>query len=251
MGIQSMKIEQAKKGVSVRLPLMTRGKFRCKNRVHCQDFGKSFPSRKEKMEKDSYLEWQIGYDVVEKDKAKTSLKAKKYRFIGANGKKKFPYELSEILYYMRVNGIISKKELSKVRSGIESINCFLQDQYKIKPKKKDSLKKEGVEFLHSFIQLPTFIYVDKATKLQIEIMIQKQQYATGVQPMVYLCVPMTAFENSDDIIGYTSSETPEGTLFFDARFKKLIFNLLICFGMCSVNHKKDILEIIDVIQANS
>ena len=251
MGIQSMKIEQTKKGMTVHLPLMTRGKFRCKNRVHCQDFGKSFPSRKEEIGVNSYLEWQIGYDVVEKNKAKTSLKAKKYRFIGANKKKKYPYELSEILYYMCVNGIISKKELSKVRSGIESINCFLQNQYKIKPKKKDSVKKEGIAFLHSFIQLPTFIYVDETTELQIEIMIQKQQYATDVQPMVYLCVPMVAFENRGKIIGHTSSETPEGTLFFDARFKKLIFNLLICFGMCSKNHNEDILNIIDVIQKNS
>ena len=245
-----MKIEQAKKGVSVRLPLMTRGKFRCKNRVHCQDFGKSFPSRKEEMGGNSYLEWQIGNDVVEKNKAKTSLKAKKY-LIGANGKKKYPYELSEILYYMCCNGVVSKKELNQVRSRIESINCFLQDQYKIKPKKKDPVEKEGIAFLHSFIQLPTFIYVDETTELQIEIMIQKQQYATDVQPMVYLCVPMVAFENRGKIIGHTSSETPEGTLFFDEKFKELIFNLLICFGMCSKNHNEDILEIIDVIQKNS
>jgi len=39
---------------------------------------------------------------------------------------------------------------------------------------------------------------------QIEVSIQKQQYASGVQPMVYFCIPLRAFKNSLDLLGKSS-----------------------------------------------
>ena len=81
----------------------------------------------------------------------------------------------------------------------------------------------------------------------IEIMISKQQYATGVQPMLYFVVPMTSFENSNRIVGYTSSETPVGFLRLDNSNKDVIKKLFICFAMCSTSHNHDVKEILKVI----
>lgn len=82
-------------------------------------------------------------------------------------------------------------------------------------------------------------------------MIQKQQYATGTQPMLYLIVPMNAFDNAENIIGYTSSQTPNGLISFDVSMKNLVLSLFICFGMCSKSHNHDIKEILKIIIKNA
>ena len=108
-----------------------------------------------------------------------------------------------------------------------------------------------IEFLSSSTKLPTFITKSNGSKLLIEIMIQKQQYATGVQPMLYLIVPVDAFKNSTQIINHTSKQTPYGELILNATEKELLLNLLKCFGMCSKAHNHDVKEIIKVIIQNA
>ncbi len=74
------------------------GKFRFKKRKNRLDFGETFSTREHPFDEQTYLEWQIGYDVpikdVEKGKKGTKLTSK--HFVGSNGKEKYPYELSEI-----------------------------------------------------------------------------------------------------------------------------------------------------------
>ena len=245
------KIDVHNNSIELSLPLTSQGKFRCKKRKHCQDFGNGFAPKSSKITSDAYLEWQIGYDTFVNGDKETSLNKEEFTFIGANKKKKYPYELSEILYYMCTSGIISKSDLETVRARIASNSSFFQDEYKISPEAAGSIDKNGLSLLRSYTKLPTFLWKDEASHLQIETMIQKQQYATGVQPMVYLNVPMTAFDNSQAIIGHTSTETPNGKIKITAKHKNLILSLLVCFGMCSTAHNHDILSIIDVIKKNA
>lgn len=244
------KISSQKDGVHVSLPLTSQGKFRCKTRRNCLEFGQGFAPKTEIISADAYLEWQIGYDAIVGSEKETNLAQEKFTFIGANNKKKYLYEMSEIIYFMSKEGFISTQDLLDVKTTILKIKSFLQDEYKIEPVADGHLERDGIKFLKSFTRLPTFIFIDKTSQLQIEIMIQKQQYATGVQPMVYLNVPISAFKNGDEIIGKTSKEIPEGKLVFDANFGKLMLSLLIGFGMCSKSHNHDILSIIKVILKN-
>jgi hypothetical protein len=238
--------------IEVSLPLTSQGKFRCKKRSCCQDFGDGFPPSTEEITPDAYLEWQIGYDtIIGKDEKETKLNTDVFVFRGANNKLKHPYELSEILYYMCKKGIITKAELENIQKKISLITDFLQDKYTIDVKKEAPVCLNGIDFLSSSTKLPTFIMQDKTSKLMIEIMIQKQQYATGTQPMLYLIVPVDAFDNANDIIGYTAKKTPRGIVSFSESNKNIIFDLLICFGMCSASHKHDIQEIIKVIIKNA
>lgn len=246
--IPKMKYVVKEEYIEVQLPLTSRGKFRCKKRKDIQEFGEGFAPKSNPITSDSYLEWQIGYDtVIGKYERATRLNKNKFKFTGANGKQKHPYELSEITYYMCEKGIISKEELMDVYNQINGIKKYLQDLYPINVVKEKDSDINKIRFLTSSTRLPTFIRKNKDSKLLVEIMIQKQQYATGVQPMLYLDIPVNAFSNSEDIINKTSSETPYGIVHFDSSLKETIFNIWICFSMCSESHNHDVKEILKVI----
>lgn len=250
--IELMRIVDKEKYVEVSLPIISQGKFRFKNRNDIQDFGEGFGPSKVKVQENSYLEWQIGYDtIIGKNQKETILNTENFKFKGDNNKDKYPYELSEIAFLMCKNRIISKEEIIKLYEEIRKIKRFLKDEFKIESQKEENKKFNNIEFLSSSIKLPTFVLEDKETKLVIEIMIQKQQYATGVQPMVYVDVPVNAFINKDDIINHTSKDTPFGNINFDSSFKNVIFNLFLCFGMCSQAHNHDVQEILKVIINNT
>lgn len=250
--ILEMTYEIKNNKIEVYLPLTSQGKFRCKTRNDVQNFGNGFAPKSTIITNNSYLEWQIGYDtIIGKDEKETKLNSDEFIFIGANKKSKHPYELSEITYFMCKNNIITTKEIRDVYNKIASIKTFLQDKYSIEVKKEDSVTLNDITFLSSSTKLPTFITQPNGSNLLIEIMIQKQQYATGVQPMLYLIVPVIAFDNNERIVNHTSSETPCGVLTFDNSLKSTVFDLLICFGMCSSAHNHDVLEIIKVIMKNA
>jgi hypothetical protein len=233
------------------LPLISQGKFRCKKREDIQDFGKGFAPKSTPITKDAYLEWQIGYDtIIGNDEKPTKLNTEAFVFTGANGKLKHPYELSEIVFYMCKQNIITKEEIKNIILKINNISDFLQEKFIIEVKKEGEIILNDLKFLSSSTKLPTFI-IRNDNNLLIEIMIQKQQYATDVQPMLYLDIPVDAFSNRDNIINHTSTETPLGHLIFDSSQKFLIFNILLCFGMCSAAHNHDIKEIIKVIMKNA
>lgn len=246
----NFKVEKTK--IIVSLPLTSQGKFRCKTRDDIQSFGNGFAPKSTIIENNAYLEWQIGYDtIIGKDEKNTTLNSDGFVFVGANKKRKHPYELSEIVYYMCKNNLITREEIEETYQIIKYNETFLQDKYLIDVKKEEPVTLNNIEFLSSSTKLPTFIMRSTGSKLLIEIMIQKQQYATGIQPMLYLIIPIETFENKDNIIGYTSSKTPNGYFVFDENEKNILLDLLICFGMCSSAHKHDVLEIINVIMKNA
>lgn len=66
------------------------GKIRIKERFAFSDYGIPVPPTQSIITHKHYIEWQIGYDRV-------ISKGEEAHFIGANGKKKQIYELSEFL----------------------------------------------------------------------------------------------------------------------------------------------------------
>ena len=117
-----MKYEINTNAITVSLPLTSQGKFRCKNRSDIQEFGEGFAPKTTLIKEESYLEWQIGYDtIIGKDEKDTKLKGANFVFVGANGKSKYPYELSEILYFMCNRGVISQEEIDQLYKKIDNI----------------------------------------------------------------------------------------------------------------------------------
>ena len=92
-------IDNFKKEINVLIPLtVPTGKIRIKQRSILNEYGIPFASRTNNFTQSCYVEWQIGYDVIISDKEKLKESTlQNVNFIGANGKEKALYELSEYI----------------------------------------------------------------------------------------------------------------------------------------------------------
>lgn len=227
------------------LPTKNKGKFRWKTREDNSQFGSVFATATIPFSDQAYIEWQIGYDSEVNHARKTTI-LNDLEFVGANGKLKNPYELSEILYLMKENGLITKEEVKKLYEDIETRDFSFDEQYKIQTNEKETVQIADFKFHQQDIVLPTFSDYDEDKGLSIEISIQKQQYASGVQPMVYFTIPIQCFDNYNEMIGRTSRQVNEAKLVINEYNKKFILNMFRYFGICSSRHKYDVLSILEL-----
>ena len=240
--------------VYINIPVKNKGKFRWKNRKTINDYGEGFSTVKAPYTSESYIEWQIGYDVPVKDYLKDpSAKPtvlNDLKFTNLKGVEKHPYELSEFLVAMIEAGLVSEKEIADLISEIAKSKTSLEDQFQIKTDNVGNYVADGLSFNQQNITLPTFVYCEKNNISFVEISIQKQQYATGVQPMVYFSIPITSLEDGTKMIGKTAKQLDINQTFFviDDSNKACILNMFKFFGICSSKHKHDISEILKLIQ---
>ena len=230
------------------IPASNSGKYRFKKRKNRLNFGETFSTRELLFDKLVYLEWQIGYDVpvqdVEKGEKETKLD-KKY-FIGSNGKKKYPYELSEIFYTAIALGLITKKDVKSLLDEIKNYQSFI-DEKTISTEHHSKFTINEVSFEEASIKLPTLFMIETLDETQIEVSIQKQQYASGVQPMIYFCIPIEAFKNSSDILGRSSVSGDKLTYVISKNNIQNLSNLMKVFGMASKRHNHDVVQIIQTL----
>ena len=109
--------------IFVILPMTkTTGKIRLKRRNAFSEYGEPFAPRQSAIGLSTYIEWQIGFDLIQKteNSAKTSLSD--MTFDNYKGETKYPYELSEIVYYSYKYGMISDSEIKKLIKQIKSVS---------------------------------------------------------------------------------------------------------------------------------
>jgi len=229
--------------VELYLPTKNKGKFRWKNRTDNSKYGEGFATTTIPFTEESYIEWQIGYDA-EVDHPKKTTILTGIEFIGANGKSKNPYELSEILYLMKQSGLIDKDLIQKLHKEIEDRDFSFDEQYQIETSEKESVSIADFVLHRQDIILPTFSDYKQDRGLSIEISIQKQQYASGVQPMVYFVIPISCFDNYQNMVGKTSKEVVEAIWTLKEENKSIIIEIFKYFGICSWKHKHDVLSIL-------
>lgn len=230
------------------IPATNAGKFRFKKRKNRLDFGETFSTRELPFDDQTYLEWQIGYDVpvkdVEKGKKGTNLTTK--YFIGSNGKKKYPYELSEIFYKSMELGFISKEEVQNLLKEICGYKSFI-DEKAITVERHSKITINGLNFEETSIKLPTFFMVETVDGTQIEVSIQKQQYASGVQPMVYFCIPLKVFNNSSNLYGKSSVSGDRLEYIINKTNVLNLIYMMRVFGMASKRHNHDVIRILEIL----
>ena len=230
------------------VPANNSGKFRFKKRKNRLDFGETFSTREGLFDDQTYLEWQISYDVpvndVKKGTKATKLTSKHY--VGSNGKEKYPYELSEIFYKAMGLGFISKKEVENLGKEIAGYKSFI-DEKAITVERHSKLTINGMNFEETSIKLPTLFMVETLDGTQIEVSIEKQQYASGVQPMVYFCIPLKAFKNSSDLYG-KSSVSGDKLIYVISKANVLnLVSMMKVFGMASKRHNHDVVKILETL----
>lgn len=222
--------------------------YRFKTRSNNLQFGNSFSTRENIFTEDVYLEWQIGYDTIigDVEKGKKDTKLNKLTFIGANGKTKYPYELSELVYEGINIGIISIEKITMLLEEISSYKEFI-DKKKIEIEHNSKIIINGINFEETSIKLPTLFMVETTDNAQIEVSIQKQQYAAGVQPMLYFCIPIKSFQNFKTILGRSSVLGDELEYVINNKNASVLYDIIKIFAMCSKRHNFDIVEILKIL----
>ncbi|MFH1825043.1 MAG: R.Pab1 family restriction endonuclease [Candidatus Firestonebacteria bacterium] len=235
--------------ILITIPAANYREYRFNKRKNRLDFGETFSTRKSIFDEQVYLEWQIGYDVlvneVEKGEKKTKLDKKD--FLGSNGKRKYPSQLSEIFYAAIELDLISNKEVNHLLDEIRGYQGFI-DEKTISVEHHSKLTINGINFEETSIKLPTLFMIETIDETQIEVSIKKQQYATGVQPMVYFCIPIQSFMNSSYLLGKSSVSGDNLIYVINKNNVQNLISLMKIFGMASKRHNYDIVQIIQTLR---
>lgn len=239
--------------IKVAIPL-TKGteKTRIKRRAILNEYGIPVSTKIEPFTQNCYVEWQIGYDIIKTDDKKlekTTLK--NFSFIGANGKEKTLYELSEYIKYFYDWKVISRESLTNVKKYLQqfSENSFLDMNPELSIKRTHPVNKtiNDFDFMWTKVEYPLLVYKFGNFEIVAEIKITEKQHAIGTQPMLYLCFPITELENSAQLLGRTAQTKETANFIINNNNIKVFLEMLKLFGILSKNHNKDIISIIDVI----
>lgn len=235
------------------MPLTTvTGKNRIKSRTSVYEYGKPIATRKEALTDNCYLEWQIGYDVMVSDKVKLALTTlKDFRFMGANGNVKALYELSEYIKIFYDWGIITSETLLNIKDKLSQLKetDLLENNplFNINRSAFEKADLNGMGFELSHVKYPLLIHNFKDSELYAEVIIKEKQYAVGVQPMLYLCLPVSCLNNGENLIGRTAIPKESAEFTINADNINIFVELLYLFGTLSSNHNKDVISIINTI----
>ncbi|WP_120815273.1 R.Pab1 family restriction endonuclease [Helicobacter pylori] len=248
-----IRIDNNKKVIGVSIPLTSiSGKVRVKIGHAFSDYGISTATRKIPFSLKHYIEWQIGYDVPIKDKEKfelTTLKDKKYHFLGANNKVKTLYELSETIYYAKQLGLISLENLENTLKYLEKQKQFIEDNFTITRERFRSHQFGGMDFELSRISYPLLIHSFNDNQLS-EIVIREQQYGSKTQAMLYFCFSILELKTATPLLNRTAA-LKEHTLLIIHKTNALVFlEMLKIFGLLSQAHHSDVLKILEKILQN-
>ncbi|WRA90224.1 R.Pab1 family restriction endonuclease [Helicobacter pylori] len=250
---------------------------------------------KEKFLYAHYVEWQIGYDVPTEDKEYkekfelTTLKDKKYHFLGANGKTKTLYELSEIIYYAKQLNLIKHEELQFVYDFLQKYKQeykapFLEEQYfprrfplrVIKGPYNDS--RACYRLSRNNEVQPNAFYIDFCNKTQcnyldryrifldayptlifplsfnynyyIEVTMKRQQRGSNIQPMLYFCFSILELKTATPLLNRTATLKEHAFLTIHKTNALVFLEMLKIFGLLSQAHHNDALKILEKILQN-
>ena len=239
--------------ILIDIPLTTpTGKIRIKSRSMFYEFGIPHAAGSNPMIQNNYIEWQIGYDVETKYKNKSKLPDKS--FVAYNGKKKVLYELSEYLHYFYSWNMITTSELENTIAFLSQLveENLLSNHPECVISRTHPAEKviNGTTFYKMTLNYPQLVHKFGQFEIIAEITIREKQRAIGIQPMLYLCFPITELQDSEKLIGRTARKKETAQFVLDASNYKIVLEMIRIFGMLSPSHHKDILEIVKVVLAN-
>ena len=165
------------------------GSVRVKRRNCDSDFGRIIPACRAPLQQNDYLEWQIGYDLLASpdNVGRTTLEEKP--FDNYANIRKVPSELSELLYWSNRFCFLGDEEIRNVFQTLSTLDTEdYFDKIQLSRMTLPSESKNGILFKRKNVVHPLFIFDNG--DFSIEIVIQEQQHGSGIQPMLYLCIPV-------------------------------------------------------------
>ena len=241
--------------IYIEIPLTSQsGKARVKIRNSFYEYGLPTATKQNPFSQKHYIEWQIGYDADKSDNDKMKLTSlKNTEFIGANGKNKALYELSEYLFYFVKWEIISIDEINYILSFLENINKnnFLDSNFQILRSHPIQRNILGIDFYCSEVRYPLLVHKFDNFDILVEIIIREKQRAIGSQPMFYVCFPITqlvSFKNKSALLGRVAETKEFAYLVLDSKDKQFLLESFKIFGILSPSHNYDIIQILNIIK---
>lgn len=242
--------------IRVAIPLTaTSGKTRVKRRDLLNEYGLPVATCQTPFAQNSYIEWQIGYDVAVNEAEKLELTSLKHiRFTGANGKVKALYELSEYVFWLGKWGFVSREALQELSVELSAIpsDSLLDRHPDLSIKRSNFIEKElnSIPFLSARVEYPLIVHKFAQYEIVAEIITREKQRAVGVQPMLYLCFPVTELvpvPSNPPLLGRPARTKEHADFIINHDNAGVFVQLLRLFGMLSENHRRDTISIIEAI----
>lgn len=229
--------------IRVRLPLTdVTGKVRVKEKM-ADGFGIPIAPSKTSLDKNFYLEWQIGYDVTNTN----SPSAVPQIQFSRKGETKYGHELSKIIFEAVRIGMLSTNDLSREIQKLEKIpaNEFEESR----PVQIETSTNSANGFQSAVERLPQFTKSTPHGSVQIQL--KQKQRAVGYQAMVYVCLPMNEILDANGDVRKSSAAKSKETVFYDFNRDNadLILAIIDAFGVASQQHNEDIRQILQLILA--
>ncbi len=252
MVVANAKVFNTKNELFVLLP-MTRpnGKIRIKERNSFSEYGTPFPARQRQISLKNYVEWQIGYDMPAKEENKKKTTLSKNVFKNNKGERKYPYELSEIIYYSFKKELIKEIDIQDTYNKIQSIEDSqlfdVLDSMRISRTNPVEKTINGLDFYEMKVSYPLVVHKFGKYDIYAEVMNREKQKAVGVQPMLYVCLPITSLVFETNQIGRTLNAKECAKWVISKDEAKLALELFRIFGMLSSKHRYDICAILKAL----
>lgn len=250
--VDDAKVVASSNEVFVVLPMTkATGKIRLKRRNSFSEYGEPFATRQNKIGLTTYIEWQIGYDLIKstENSAKTSLSS--MTFNNYKGETKYAYELSEIIFYSYKHGMISDNEIKKLKEQIKNVpDEELLENKKITRSMPAETKIGGLDYYEMEVSYPLVVHKFGEYDIYAEVINREKQRAIGVQPMLYVCLPITSVEFEENVLGRTLEAKECSKWKIESGEAKLALELFRVFGMLSVKHRFDVLALLNMLFPN-
>lgn len=250
--IEGVKIGYDGEKLVVNLPMtQPTGKIRVKTRSFFGEYGNPMATRQELMNQKCYIEWQIGYDMLadRNNIDKTTLSDR--TFENYKRETKYAYELSEIIFYSYKLGLIKDIDIEKTYKFIKGIkdNEFIDviDSMRIMRTNPVETKINQIDFYEMKVSYPLIVHKFGKYDIYTEVINKEKQRGVGVQPMLYVCIPIIELQFDEEPLGRILKPKERGRWIIKEEEAKLALELFEIFGMLSKKHQYDVLAIMRML----
>jgi len=228
----------------IQLPLTNpTGKIRVKRRNKAANYGLPKATRTEIFTEDDYVEWQISYAT------QNPPEESKVADIIINNNQ-IGFELTKLLVEGINLKIFSKDDIQKLEEFINDVKPTETLEENEKIFRENNLQEIKGGFKKFVEKVPIFIKYNEEMGYFVEISLKHKQRAVGLQAMVYLCIYIKILKDmhENSLIGRVASTGEFGQIEITPKNKVMITDVVKAFSIASLQHKNDILKILEQIK---
>jgi len=160
---------------------------------------------------------------------------------------RYVFELSDYLIELIKRKFIRLDHIEKLLKEIKEEKKFLADDleiYRSQPKKYNFKQRS---FLKCTITYPLLIYEIKGLLIKVEIIVKEKQKAIGIQPMLYLCLPLKLMKEFPQLEGQIVDSKQKASYLVDKNNFHFIIETIQIFALLSKKHHQDVVNILTTI----